>query len=153
MSDILNSTDFTLSLLEEFIAQCIYLTLARKNSPLDFMAPSITVPVQFEALLVISVECLSKHIEKWVEITEEEGVCPDIPYLARSLVLVLISYPHLPVSIQLTNEIPAFALKFFNFMCCSLPLYDSVAMETAIDLCSVVRHIISVGVFMFHYVN
>lgn len=145
MEEILNHTLFTPSLLEECIVQGIFQTLTKRNTikpMINYSAtPTVTSSIQSEDLLLVGVDCLMKHISRWLE---GNGDDKNIPYLTRGLVWLLIGQAQLSSDVKLTNEIAAriteFAGKVLAVLCNQLPHYDIIAIESALDCCSLVSH-------------
>ena len=95
-----------------------------------------------KALLSTSVEKVFQFIEKYVTDSKNNGYQMAAPYMARSLVWLLLSWSQvitkIPLNEKMAENCLSFAEKFLGDISESLPLCNSVAMETALDLCSLV---------------
>lgn len=99
--------------------------------------PTIAPPIESENLLLASVNCLINHVKKY---TELEVV--HFPYLTRTLIWFLIGRSQFSLDVQLTDDVTTqlinFSAKSLRMQCDQLPHYDTTAVESALDCCSLV---------------
>ena len=145
MEELLNHPQFSPSLLEECIVQSIFQTLTKRNTYNQILEYSGSVAVaptiQSEELLLVSVDCLMKHIRDILQETDTSST-KYAPYLTRGLVWVLIAQSQLSFDFKLTNEVSIvimrYALRVLSMECGRLPYCDTISMESSLDLCSLV---------------
>jgi huntingtin len=145
LDELLNHAQFDPALLEECLVHSIFLILTRCNSMLPSLEYtkniSIMLPTNSETLFLTSVNCLMKHVQKWVELDSSDHVraC----HLTRSLVWFLISLPLLPsesmgLTDDMNNDLIRFSLMSLSVQSSLIPHIDTVAIQSSIHLCLMV---------------
>ena len=67
-----------------------------------------------------------------------------LPYLMRAVIWFLVGHTHLSFDVEFSNgvgvELINFAVKSLTINCNELSQYDTVAVECALDCCSLVNY-------------
>ena len=140
---IMNDESFPYCIIEECIVQSITYCLARQNSNADYTSVFITPFFHIQTLLKACVDKSFAYIKKYLN--DEQFICSDsynAAYIARGLIWLVLMWSQVLPTVVLTEEMTEdcleFARKFLESVYETFPVYDSIALETALDLCSVV---------------
>lgn len=134
-------------ILEECIVHCITSSLGKLNqAPSEQNSITTNLLTQYESLILVSVEKVYSYMKKYTLCDDKEkGLDTSYqftaPFIARSLIWLFMTQSNGVPSLTLTKETIedclSFANEFFRAVTC-LSTFDSIAMDTAMDLCSCV---------------
>ena len=140
----MNDESFPYCIIEECIVQCITYCLASRQQTTDYSSALVSPSLQIQTLLKA---CVSKSFAFMKSyINDQQFRCSssyNASFIGRGLIwLILMWSQALPSVIIMTEEMIVecleFSKKFLENVCETLPSYDSIALETSLDLCSVV---------------